>query len=339
MRQKGRKQRKMQNDEKALYALLFLLIIAYAFTKNYIFSIAFVVVFIALLIVETKRDIKVLGLRATVVEVLETLGVIFAAWIVAILLLGTSSPFDVVPSCSMLPTLRIGDVVVLKHISNMTYFLKSNHIPIVNVSPQAYYSMLGNISSEFLAFYAYFGNNKSNISYIVEPGEKYDIGLYNTKCLSIYAYENERYNFARCFVENASQQRNLIKYSYTIGNVLINNTKYQIVYTNSVRIANTTVTDNYTEPIIVYSTIPQDTFSGNIVHRLVAAIRVGSQYYLLTKGDNNQAFDIQFGNYPPNGNEVLGYIIAKIPWIGYITLAFKGGIDTAGCNQVIIHAP
>ncbi|MGC9157252.1 MAG: hypothetical protein ACP5GD_03660 [Candidatus Micrarchaeia archaeon] len=339
MRQKGRKQRKMQNDEKALYVLLLLLIIAYAFTKNYIFSIAFVVVFAALLIVETKRDIKVLGLRATAVEVLETLGVIFAVWIVAILLLGTSSPLDVVPSCSMLPTLRIGDVVVLKHISNMTSFLISNHIPIVNVSPQAYYSMLANISNEFLAFYAYFGNNKSNISYIVEPGEKYGIGLYNTKCLSIYAYENEHYNFARCFVENASQQRNLIKYSYTIGNVLINNTRYQIVYTNSVKIANTTVTDNYTEPIIVYSTIPQDTFSGNIVHRLVAAIKVGNQYYLLTKGDNNQAFDIQFGNYPPNGNEVLGYIIAKIPWIGYITLAFKGGIDTAGCNQIIIHTP
>jgi len=337
MKKTEKKQRRMQNDEKALYALLFLLILAYAFTKLYVFSIAFVLVFATLLIVEMKRDIKVLGLKTTAIELLETLGIILVVWVLAVFVLGTSSPFDVVPSCSMLPVLKIGDVVVLRHISNITMFLASNHIPVVNVSRQAYQEMLKNMSREFLAYYAYFGGNKSDVSYLVEPGEKYSIGLYNTQCLAYYAYEGERYNFAKCFVNNSIQQDNLIKYYYTIGKVLLNGTPYQIVYTNSIKIANTTINDTYTEPIIVYSTIPQDTFSGNIVHRLIAAINANGQYYLITKGDNNQAFDIQFGNYPPSSNQTMGYVVAKIPWIGYITLAFKGGIETTGCDQVILH--
>lgn len=112
---------------------------------------------------------------------------------------------------------------------------------------------------------------------------------------------------------------------------------FNIIYTRSITINNQTILENYSNPIIVYLTTPNDTFSGDIVHRVFAALKVGSTYYLLTKGDNNPALDIEFGNYPVDQNMVIGKVVGVIPWLGYLTLAFKGGIETAGCNQVIIH--
>ncbi|MGC8676150.1 MAG: hypothetical protein ACP5T3_01360 [Candidatus Micrarchaeia archaeon] len=334
---KAKRRSSMTPAEAALYALLLVLLVAYALTKLPMLSIAFVVVFVLIVVEETRQGIHSEGAKKTAKELLEAAAIIVAAWLIAIIVLGNLTPVDVVPSCSMLPELRIGDLVVLMHISNMAQFLYAHHVPVVNVSASAYNAMLNSIGNEFLAYYAYLGNNESKITYILSPGERYDIGLYNTKCLSTYSYYGEAYNFYKCMVSNASQQSNLIKYQYGIGNATINGTLYRIVYTKSIIIGNTSISENYSNPIIVYRTVPGDTFSGDIVHRIFAAIHAGNNYYILTKGDNNQALDIEFGNYPPSQNQVNGYVLAHIPWLGYVTLAFKGGIDTAGCNQVILH--
>ena len=151
----------------------------------------------------------------------------------------------------MLPVLKIGDLVVLQHISNIEAFLYAHHVPVVNVSQSAYEAMLSNISNEYLAYYAYLGNNKSKITYLISPGEKYDIGLYNTLCLRNYSYEGQPYNYYRCMVSNSTQSRDLIKYSYGIGNATLNGTMFNIVYTKSITVNNETITENYSNPIIV----------------------------------------------------------------------------------------
>ncbi|MGC8671739.1 MAG: hypothetical protein ACP5TJ_02500 [Candidatus Micrarchaeia archaeon] len=335
---KIKKQKKVTKIELLLYLLLALTILAYAATRSAIFSVIFVIEFVILLVDETRRDIKTQGVKKTLKETLEAVAIVLIVWLAAIVILGNATPIDVVPSCSMLPKLRIGDLVILDRISNMSSFLAYHHVPVVNVSPEAYSAMLKHISNEYLAFYAYLGNNESKITYLLSPGEHYSIGLYNTKCLSYYSYTNQENEFYKCKVSNSTQDENLIKYSYGIGNAIVNNEQYLVVYTKSITIANTTITENYSNPIIVYSTLPNDTFTGNIVHRIFAAIRVGNEYYMLTKGDNNPALDLEFGNYPASQKQVVGTVIAKIPWLGYITLAFKGGIDTAGCNQVILHS-
>ncbi|MEM3781400.1 MAG: hypothetical protein QXT43_00355 [Candidatus Micrarchaeaceae archaeon] len=327
----------MGNSEALLYALLIALLIAYAITRIALLSIAFVVVFALLLAEETRRGLRTEGAKKTAKGIAEAIGVVVAIWLVAVIALGTLSPVDVVPSCSMLPQLRIGDLVVIRHIYNIAAFLSSHKVPVVNVSAAAYNSMLSNIKSEFVAYYAFLNGDKSEITYLVRPGENYGIGLYNTECLSEYSYFNESSDFYKCMLSNDSQQGNLIKYSYGIGNATVNGTLYNIIYTKSITIGNETITENYSNPIIVYKTVPSDTFSGDIVHRVFAAIHAGSEYYLLTKGDNNQALDIEFGNYPASSSQVVGYVLAHVPYLGYITLAFKGGIDTAGCSQTILH--
>jgi len=339
---KAKEAQKARHERKGmwlLYAILLLFLLAYAITKQAVFGICFAAIFIIVIILETKQSIKSEGAKKTAIETAEAVAAVVAIWLIAIIVLGTTSPIDVVPSCSMLPTLRVGDLVVLMHISNMQQFLSSHNIPVVNVSESTYSNMLSHINDEFVSFYAYLYGNESKITDILANGEKYNIGLYNTKCLAYYSYIGQQRNFYKCMISNSTQQSNLIKYNYKIGKVQINNKTYSIVETSSIEIGNETIYENYSNPIIVYRTLPNDTFSGDIVHRVFAAIHIEntSEYYLLTKGDNNPALDLQFGNYPVSSDEVVGTVIAKIPWLGYVTLALKGGIDTAGCNQTIQH--
>ena len=61
---------------------------------------------------------------------------------------------------------------------------------------------------------------------------------------------------------------------------------------------NVSIAENYGNPIVVYQTTPSDYFTGSIIHRVFAVLNVERSYYFLTKGDNNQALDIEFENYP-----------------------------------------
>ncbi|MEM0469055.1 MAG: hypothetical protein QXT27_07665 [Pyrobaculum sp.] len=128
------------------------------------------------------------------------------------------------------------------------------------------------------------------------------------------------------------------KYYYSIGNITIGGRLMNVVYTSSISILNKTIYANYSMPIIVYRTTGQDSFSGDIIHRVFAAIRVGNAYYFLTKGDNNQALDIEFANYPPSNGSIIGRVIADVPVIGYLKLIISGQFAAPqGCNQTILH--
>lgn len=339
VREKIKKEIKKENRKTnwpiwILYTLLLISLILYVATKSPLFGILFVAVFVIIIIFELRDSISKEGLRKTAIELVFAIGAIVVVWLAIMFLLGTSSPIDVVPSCSMLPYLHVGDIVVLSGISNMSRFLfQHSSVPIINISISSFDSMLSSIGTEYLAFYAYVNGNRSAISYIVNGNATYSIGLYNTKCLSAYAYMGQKNNFYKCYVPD--QSSNLVRYNYSIGNITIDGTNYKVVYTSGISVGNSTITENYSNPVIVYSTTANDTFSGSIVHRVVAALKVGNTYYLLTKGDNNPALDMEFGNYPPSSDHVVGYVLGSVPYIGYITLAFKGGISTSGCNQTI----
>jgi hypothetical protein len=45
---------------------------------------------------------------------------------------------------------------------------------------------------------------------------------------------------------------------------------------------------------------------------------------------------MEFANYPANQSDVLGYVIADIPVVGYVKLLLSGQLSTpAGCDQVL----
>lgn len=321
-----------------LYGLLILLIILYAFFSSVIIGIGALLLFAAIIVLEFRFSVHSEGLKKSVIDLVVVVVAVAAVFGILTVILQTSSPIDVVTSCSMLPSITRGEALLLHGIPNMSSFLATNHVPVVNLTQSQFNKMIGNFSSEYLAFWAYQPNNKSKISEIVQGGNNFPVALYNQLCLDQYSEENQVYNYYRCYVAQQPQS-NLIKYNYSVGNILINNTRFNIVYTSSITIANTTITENYSNPVIVYATNRSDIgFSGHIIHRIFAAIDVSGKYWLLTKGDNNPGLDIEFANYPPSQNSVLGYYLGGLPYFGYIRLFIVGQFQAqVQCSQIIQH--
>ena len=314
-------------------------VVAYAVVNSLFIGVAAFALVVIILFYEFRQSIKDEGTKSTVIDIAKALGVVAVVWLILIVVLGTTQPVNVVASCSMLPVLNRGDLVFLHGISNMSNFLQNNRIPVINVSQSEFSNMYANMNTEFLAFFAYSKANPSDIGYIGNfSNSSYAIGLYNTHCIDYYSYLSEPMEYGRCMVPMSYQSKNLIKYNYSIGQAVINGTTEQAVYTSSITIANHTVIENYSNPIVIYATTPQDYFTGDIIHRVVAALRVGSSYYILTKGDNNPGLDIEFGNYPINESSVIGYRITGVPILGYLKLIISGQFGAvAGCNQVMLR--
>ncbi len=320
-----------------LYAILAILILLYVVHNSTSLGIVILILIAVILFAEFKYSVREEGVWKTVMDVAMALAAVAAVWIVLILVLQTESPVDVVSSCSMLPALQRGEMVFLHGIPNMTEFLQAHGIPTVNVSQGAYSSFLANISGEFLSFYPYARGNVGDITTYYTGGES--IGLYNMKCLYTNSELGRPGNDGRCYVPLSAQQSNLIRYNYSIGNVSINGTIYREVYTSSITIGNTTITENYSNPIVIYRTNQSDAFTGDIIHRMVAAMRVGDSYYILTKGDNNQVLDLQALNYPPSQSDIVGYYIGGVPYLGYLRLIVSGSFTPdPQCGQVTLRS-
>jgi hypothetical protein len=319
-----------------LYILLAVIIVLYAILGSPIFGLISLLLIVFILIFEVKTSIKKEGTKSSIIDVASAVGAALAVWVLLIFILHTSAPVDAVSSCSMLPALHRGDLILLRGINNMSQFISSNHVPVVNVTLSEFQSMQNGISGEFLAYYAYFGGNKSRISYVITGNSSYSVGLYDTQCLSELSNENEENLYYKCYVPGQAQDANLVRYAYSTGKLTINSTSFNAVYTSQISIGNTTLEGDQGNPIVIYQTTSRDVFSGSIIHRVYAILNVSGSYYFLTKGDNNQALDMEFGNYPANQSSVLGYVVADIPIIGYVKLLLSGQIMTpAGCNQVL----
>ncbi len=318
-----------------LYAALILSIAGYIFSGNVLIGIFAFFVLVVTLAMEFKYSVKEEGLKKSIYDIFAAIAIIAVLWIILIAALGTYEPVDVVASCSMLPTMQRGDLVLLHGIPNMTSFLKDNHIPVVNVSAATMNATLQNMDSEFLAYFAHAVGNNSDIGESFATGGL-PIGLYNTKCIDELEAQGLFGRIGTCEVQ--SQKGNLIKYYYSVQNESVGGNMEQIAQTSSIAINGTMINENYSNPIIVYRTTGNDSFSGDIIHRVVAAIHAGSNYYILTKGDNNGGLDIQFVNYPETSSQVVGYVVGSVPYLGYLKLIVSGMFATpAGCNSTILR--
>ena len=318
----------------ALYILLLISIIGYIFTGSPIAGAVAFILIIAVIVYEFSDSFRTIGFTKTIAEVgIAILLAVALIWFIPSLILHTSSPIDVVASCSMLPTLHRGDIVILHDIPNMSSFLEANHIPVINVSRNSFQNMENNMQSEFLEPIPYSKGNASHIYSSYNSLDNQSIGFYNIACMA--RLPSSRYS--ECLVRN--QSSNLIRYNYSLAQQVNNKgVSTTIPYVSSITIGNTTIVENYSNPIIVYKTTKYDYFTGDIIHRLVAALNVDGSYYTLTKGDNNPVLDIEALNYPSNTSNVVGYVVSDVRYIGYLSLIIRGQISpVAGCNQTIVR--
>lgn len=321
-----------------MYILLALLLITYALLQIPLIGFFALILIILILFFEFRTSVKTEGVKKSIYDIAIALGAILVLWVILILVLHTTAPVDVVASCSMLPNLQRGDLVLIHGITNMSQFLSSEHVPVVTVSQSVMNATLANMNSEWLSYYAYNPHDKSQIS--SSPVPNFSIGLYNNQCVYTDEFIGNEDEFSECFVNASAQNQNLIKYNYSIeelsgpGGVTTN-----IIQTSVISINNTVIVENYSNPIVVYSTTSNDYFpKEDIIHRVFAAIHAGNNYYILTKGDNNPGLDIQSANYPANQSAIVGYVIGRVPDLGYLKLIISGQLSSpAGCNQTIIR--
>lgn len=332
-----RKQEPSRGSKKApiptlpLYILLIILFISYIALQrirefSFILGIAIFFLIIIIIGLELVNGTNEEGYKKSVFEIAVAIIVVVAIWFALQAILQTNNPVDVVPSCSMLPTLSRGDLIVLHGIQNISQI----HAPIIGVSTALANNIASFSESSSLSCVAYnYSAGRLSISQIVKPG--YIVGLYLSSQsggeIVPYSAESSYPVRYRCGTRE-------IKYA--------NGTTAEEAYTNSISIANTTISGDKGNTIIVYRTLPEDQFykEGDlyIVHRVYAILNASGQYYMLTKGDNNPGLDMQYFNVPPNQSEVSGYVVASVPYLGYIKLIISGDLSQpVGCNSTVIH--
>lgn len=322
-----------------MYAALVACIVAYVLTSISVIGILAFVLIAVILVTEFRMSLKSEGGRKTVIDIMiAVVAAVLIFWVLPATVLHTSSPIDVVASCSMLPVLHRGDIVVLHGISDMSSFLEEHNIPVVSVSQASFSNMVNNMQSEFIEPFAYTSSgNTATISSVIQKNSQYTLGLYNLECIA-EEEQSEPSSLNSCLVSQSTEASDLIKYNYAIADLQTSSGNASIVYVPSIVIGNTTVLENYSNPIIVYKTTSKDYFTGDIIHRLFAAIKVNNTYYLLTKGDNNPILDIESLNYPVNSSNVIGYVVGSVPYAGYPSLIIKGEVGSVpGCNQTIVR--
>ncbi len=288
-------------------------------------GIALFIVIVVLILVEVMNGFKEEGLGRNLLEIALAVIIVVVFWFGLKALLQTNYPLDVVPSCSMLPSLKRGDLVVLQGISSV----KALKAPIISISNSSYREFQSNMQNEFLSCVAYNQTgNRATISQIVKPG--YIVGF----------YKNEGAAGGQ-IVPESSQHGNLVQFTCgERGITYQNGSTAQEAYTTSVTINGTTIYNDTNNTVVVYATVPDDYFyqlgDSYVVHRAYAVINVSGSYFVLTKGDNNPGLDLQYANYPIGLQYIEGRVLAAIPYLGYLKLVLSSSfVEPAGCNSTV----
>ncbi len=338
--EKGRKGTKKKQGRDApkssitvwpIYVLIIIALVLYVLLQRIrilaimlgIVTFFLIIIAIVLELISGKNEV---GYKKSILEIAAAIIIVVVLWYGLKFFLATSSPIDVVPSCSMLPYLHRGDMIFLHGVSSASQI----KAPIVDVTSAQMSKILSSPDSESLSCVAYMTNASGTyIRQTLAPG--YKVGLI------------EDSNGVYRLVNSQEQANNVVQYSCGTREVRLSTGQIlNEAYTTSITINNRTVAGDRNNSIVVYGTRPGDLFyeegDAYVVHRAYAILNDSGEYYVLTKGDNNPGLDIQYGNYPPNMSQVQGKVVGVIPYLGYLKLIISGNLVVPqGCNSTVIH--
>jgi len=333
---KSRKAQEKKNKSNVkvwpVYLLIVIALVLYVTLQRIrILAIALGVIIFFLIIIAIVLEViggsNEIGYKKSIAEILIAVLIVIAFWYGLKFFLATSSPIDVVPSCSMLPYLHRGDMIFLHGVSSISQI----KAPIVDVTSNQMAKILSSPDSESLSCIAYKTNSTGTyIRQTLAPG--YNVGLIEDAD-GVYR-----------LINRSEQESNPIQYSCGTREVRLSTGQIlNEAYTTSITVNNVTIKGDRNNSVIVYSTKPGDLFYNEgdsyIVHRAYAILNDSGNYYVLTKGDNNPGLDIQYGNYPPNMTDIIGKVVGVVPYLGYLKLIISGNLVVPqGCNSTVIHS-
>jgi hypothetical protein len=307
-------------DARVQVAVAAALLVLYVATKQPIFGILTAVAIVALVIFEVYEGIKANGWRHELWETGITVGVAVLAWFALSFVLSTSTPISAVVSCSMVPELYRGDMILVEggaaHSGNS-----------ISVSPGDSQYLFSNPTVSFSG--RNMTVNSSMYGYCYESGDAATCALFRSNP-SLFVEQRGPFTFTygKCLRQSLSGSDIMVQEPC----VTMLSYKSQSVDVQGDRSSDT----------VLYAPKPTDLFalSGDIVHRAVAEINDGNSTYFLTKGDNNNVFDIQFhsaayekSNTPVSREQLKGKVLFHVPWLGYYKLFLVGYVvEDAVCG-------
>jgi hypothetical protein len=284
------------------------LLLLYIITKSPLFGLLTALAIVAMVLLELSEGIRKNGWKSELWDLSITVIVALVAWFALQAVLSTSTPISAVVSCSMVPELNRGDMIIVKGESSYS----GNGIA---ASPADAQALFRNPT-------AYFGNktmevNGSVYSYCQNAGDNETCALFRNNPELFSERRGEFvFSYGRCYRAGTSNS-DVLSAEPCIVSVSYKN---QTVNVQGDRSGDT----------IIYAPKRTDIFSlyGDIVHRSVVKVIAGNVTYLLTKGDNNNVFDIQFYsnaisgmfNTPVSPDQVKGRVLFRIPYLGYYKL-------------------
>lgn len=305
-------------DIKVQLLVVTILLILYLVTKHIIFGILMFVVILYGTYLDLKNSSKKKGYWDTMKDLAINIGlVILVSQLVGIAIGTNPSPepilifpsntfrpvLSVIPSCSMEPNYRQGDLLLIGGASDIhTLDLrgKFNDRPVL-----LYKDKLINLST---SIWVYCGSNQDReLCKVFREDPSSFVEIYGD--LKIYYGICERLGGRKEVCVKA------FGVSDNVYNVSIDNGD-AVIYA-----------PNYGDVFYKF---------GFIIHRVQFRL-CNNECLYFTKGDNNNIFDFQFGNKPFNASRIVGKPLISIPYLGYIRI-FLGGmpVDTYECKHYLI---
>jgi signal peptidase I len=315
------------SDEKVQFLVLGLTFLFYVLTKEALFGFLLGGELIFFVLLEFKRGIEKHGLVKELIETTKTLALAFTLFLTLSFLLGSSVPVSAVVSCSMNPYFHRGDFVIVRGMNP-----KELVAPVVNASLSDFNSL-----------------NSVN-TYVLFNGKK--IMEVNG---SIFSYCNFHQSSEICKMffttpEHFTDQRGNFFFNYgkCVREDEAKHIGREVPCVVSLRYKNKTFYFNKKNDVIVYSAYKGDLFSlvGDIIHRVFLKVRVNAlnKTVFLTKGDNNNIFDIQMydeklkmGNRPVDNSRVKGVYWFAVPYLGYFKLALSGYVEEEDLCSTVLY--
>ena len=305
-------------DSRFLYGLIIAFFIFYLITGIWVFGLLIGLGILSLVALEFLQGASEHGVKSEIKETAIALLLAVVVWFGAGFILQTSSPLNAIVSCSLLPHVQRGDMVILQggqitapheNISSVQgleaaqVYQNGKFVSVVNGSIYSYCSLHGSdgICASFISSPANFTEKHGGLTFGYE------------RCEIVYPKTGMR-QFGPC-----------------VSWLEVNNNRYY---------------ENLNNSIVVYQPGKDEYYSrvGDIIHRafiLLTASDDGKTYFL-TKGDNNPIFDMQVydeasgtGNRPVEVSRSKGRVILQIPYLGYLKLFISpSAIPTPdGCDR------
>lgn len=300
-----------------LLVLLAVAFLGYLLTKSIWFGYLVALAILLLVAEEIVRGVALSGVKAELGETRVAVYFALGLWFGAGFLLQTSSPINAIVSCSMLPSMERGDLVILQggEINAPTVRMSSAEAAAVGKTSTVIYENETFDVNGSLFDYCRRVTSPACIAFKADPPSfaerkgplEFRYGL----CKRFYPSEG--------------------KYVYQMCT--------QSIYYNGEKVTAGNVGD-----VVVYVPKKDDVFarSGDIIHRVMLKIETPTGEHYVIKGDNNpvadlQIFDYRFGgNSLANESQLKGKVLFRVPYLGYFKLFLSGFVEEGeSCNSYL----